>query len=78
MCAGMNQNFDGLPPVDPESGLINVVIDTPRGNRCKYRYAEKLGLFRLGKLLPLGTSFPYDFGFIPSTAGGTATHLMCS
>jgi inorganic pyrophosphatase len=54
---------------DGDSGLVNVVIDTPRGSRCKYKYDEKAGVFRLGKLLPLGASFPYDFGFIPSTRG---------
>lgn len=64
-CAG---KLDQLPPFDPASGLVNVVIDTPRHSRCKYRYAEALGLFRLGKLLPLGSSFPFDFGFVPSTA----------
>lgn len=30
-------------------------------------FNEKLGLFRLAKVLPLGAYFPYDFGFIPST-----------
>ncbi len=54
---------------DEDSGLVNVVIDTPRGSRCKYKYDEKAGVFRLGKLLPLGATFPYDFGFIPSTRG---------
>jgi inorganic pyrophosphatase len=54
---------------NPETGLVNVVIDTPRGSRCKYKLDEKAGLFRLNKLLPLGAHFPYDFGFIPSTRG---------
>jgi inorganic pyrophosphatase len=58
-----------LPARDEESGLVNVIIDTPRGSRNKFRYEEKLGLFRLSKVLPLGASFPYDFGFIPSTRG---------
>jgi inorganic pyrophosphatase len=58
-----------LEAIDEDSGLVNVVIDTPRGSRCKYKYDEKRDLFRLGKLLPLGASFPYDFGFIPSTRG---------
>jgi inorganic pyrophosphatase len=58
-----------LAAIDHDSGLVNVVIDTPRGSRCKYKYDEKKGLFRLSKLLPLGASFPYDFGFIPATRG---------
>jgi inorganic pyrophosphatase len=52
---------------DPDSGLVNVLIDTPKGSRNKFKYDEKLGLFRLAKVLPLGAYFPYDFGFIPST-----------
>jgi inorganic pyrophosphatase len=58
-----------LDAIDADSGLVNVVIDTPRGSRCKYKYDEKAGVFRLGKLLPLGATFPYDFGFVPSTRG---------
>jgi inorganic pyrophosphatase len=48
---------------------VNVVIDTPKGSCCKYKYDEKTGIFRLSKLLPLGAVFPYDFGFVPSTRG---------
>jgi inorganic pyrophosphatase len=32
-------------------------------------YDEELGVFRLKKVLPEGMSFPYDFGFVPSTRG---------
>jgi inorganic pyrophosphatase len=46
---------------------INVIIETPKGKRNKFRYDEKLGLFRLGKVLPAGFEFPYDFGFVPRT-----------
>jgi len=54
---------------NPDSGLWNVVVDTPKGSRNKYKYDEKDGLWRLSKVLPLGASFPFDFGFIPSTRG---------
>ena len=56
-----------LPPVDSETGRLNVVIDTPKGSRNKYKLNEKDGLWHLSKMLPQGMSFPYDFGFIPST-----------
>ena len=46
---------------------LNVVIETPKGSRNKYNYDEKLGLFKLGGVLPSGASFPFDFGFVPST-----------
>ena len=59
-----------LPPVDPDTGELNVVIETPRGSRTKYKYDEKTCLFKLGKVLPKGMAFPYDFGFLPGTRGG--------
>ena len=53
---------------DPESGLVNVIVETVAGSRNKYKYDEATGLFLLHKMLPLGARFPFDFGFIPSTA----------
>ena len=52
---------------DPQSGLVRVIIDTPRGSRKKYKFDEQLGLFKLSRVLPAGMSFPFDFGSIPST-----------
>jgi len=49
--------------------LINVVIETPKGSRNKFVYDEKMDLFQLRKILPSGTAFPLDFGFIPGTKG---------
>jgi len=57
-----------LPRINRESGLVNVVIDTPRGSRNKYKFDEESGQWRLSKVLPQGASFPFDFGFVPSTA----------
>jgi inorganic pyrophosphatase len=52
---------------DRRSKWINVVIDTPKGSRAKYKYDEPLGLFRLSRVLPAGMQFPYDFGSVPRT-----------
>lgn len=65
MCA-RNPMID-LEPFDKESGHLNAIIDTPRGSRNKFKYDEKIGMFKLGGALPLGTVFPFDFGYIPST-----------
>jgi inorganic pyrophosphatase len=54
---------------------LNVVIETPKGSRNKYDYDEKTGLFRLGGVLTSGASFPFDFGFVPSTLGGDGDPL---
>ena len=64
-----------LPPTDPETGGLNVVIETPQGSRNKYKYDEKRGLFKLGKVLPMGMAFPFDFGFLPNTVGGDGDPL---
>jgi inorganic pyrophosphatase len=63
----MVQELEHLSAREPDSGLVRVVVDTPKGSRNKYKYDEKLGLYRLSKVLPVGIAFPYDFGFIPST-----------
>jgi inorganic pyrophosphatase len=59
----------------PSAGTIHVVVETPRGSRNKYKYDEKLGLFRLNRVLFAGASFPYDFGYVPATRGGDGDPL---
>lgn len=61
-----NQTFSSLP-ARTKDGQITVVIETPKGHRNKFKYDEKRSAFELGSVLPVGSSFPYDFGFIPST-----------
>ena len=65
----------GLEAIDSESRELNVVIDTPKGSRNKFAYDEKVRLFKLSGVLPAGASFPFDFGFIPSTVGGDGDPL---
>lgn len=54
---------------------VHAIIETPRGSRCKYTYEPDSGLFLLKKVLPGGTMFPMDFGFIPRTEGGDGDPL---
>src|SRR5579864_727782 len=68
-------NLEQLAAWDAESGHLNVVIETPKGSRNKFKYDPKRGLFLLHCVLPLGASFPYDFGFIPSTEGSDGDPL---
>ncbi len=62
-------SLDRLDPHDPKSGALNVIIETPRKSRNKYKYEPHTGGFSLHKVLPVGMYFPFDFGFIPSTVG---------
>ncbi len=48
---------------------IEVIIETPRGRRNKFKFDPKHRRFCLGSVLPAGSAFPYDFGFIPGTMG---------
>src|SRR6476659_21039 len=57
-----------LEKISPfKKDLVNVIIETPRGSRHKYSYDKEQDVFALKKTLPLGSSFPFDFGFIPNT-----------
>jgi inorganic pyrophosphatase len=58
---------DELPPREPGSRRIHIVIDTPAGSRNKYKYDSSLGVFRISRVLPRGAAFPHDFGSIPQT-----------
>jgi inorganic pyrophosphatase len=46
---------------------IFTVIETPRGSSCKLEFEPELGVFTLAKPLMVGLTYPYDWGFIPST-----------
>jgi inorganic pyrophosphatase len=48
---------------------IDIIVETPKDSREKYKYDPEKKLFRLHKILPVGMSFPYAFGFIPHTIG---------
>jgi inorganic pyrophosphatase len=63
----MQNLLSSLEPREAETGLVHVVIDTPRGSRNKLKYDEELGCFTLSRILPLGQVFPYDFGSVPGT-----------
>jgi inorganic pyrophosphatase len=56
-------------------GTIEVVIETPAGSRTKYAWKPDKNRFEARKVLPLGLSFPFDFGFIPDTKGSDGDPL---
>jgi inorganic pyrophosphatase len=64
-----------LPAVDSDSGRLNVIVETPKGSRNKYKFDGPHGQWRLSKVLPQGECFPYDFGFLPSTHGADGDPL---
>ena len=60
--------LDQLPLVSHDAA-VRVVVEANAGSRNKLKYVPDTGVFELHHVLPLGTSFPYDFGFLPSTGG---------
>ena len=62
------QNIEKLPhDFDRSKRECQAIVETPRGRRNKFKYEPDAGLFTLSRVLPAGFSFPFDFGFIPST-----------
>ena len=60
--------LDRLDPFDTDTGDLTVVIETPKGSRNKYGHDPRTNGFKLNHILPAGPHFPFDFGFVPSTA----------
>jgi inorganic pyrophosphatase len=63
------RDLSKLRAFGPRSAYVNVVIETPKGSRYKYKLDEDEGLFVLDKAMPVGQHFAFDFGFVPSTQG---------
>jgi inorganic pyrophosphatase len=56
-------------PVRNKDGDVHVVVETPRGSAAKLEFDPEYQVFTLSKPLILGLTYPYDWGFIPSTKG---------
>ena len=54
-------------PTWADKTRIYAVVETPRGSHCKLEFDPKLRVFTLAKPLMAGLTYPYDWGFIPST-----------
>jgi inorganic pyrophosphatase len=54
-------------PTFKDNGDVEVVIETPRGSRAKFAYDPQSQTFTLAKSLLIGLTYPYDWGFVPST-----------
>ena len=56
-----------LKPIPAKDGLLQVIIETPKGSQNKFAFDPDQSVFCLKAVLPAGMVFPYDFGFLPRT-----------
>jgi inorganic pyrophosphatase len=56
-----------LPSFDDDD--LTTVVEAIRGSRSKFKYDERRRVFALDSVLPAGATYPFDFGFVPSTRG---------
>ena len=64
-------SMEKLPhDLNREQYTCQAVVEAPAGSRVKVYYDPESHRFRVGKFLPLGMVFPFDFSFIPSTFAG--------
>jgi inorganic pyrophosphatase len=58
--------IDSLPAVR-DDGLLNVIVETPRGSAVKLKFDGPTGLMMLSRPIPLGLAYPFDWGFVAGT-----------
>ena len=68
-CSGMsNAHADEFP------GVVEIVVEIPRGSRNKYEYDEEAGVYRLDRVLSSAVFYNFDYGFIEGTRAGDGDH----
>ena len=60
-------NIEALPALAEDDSTVHMVVEAPRGATVKLKYEPKLRAFTPARALPLGLSYPFDWGFIPGT-----------
>jgi inorganic pyrophosphatase len=56
-------------PTFESSGVFHVVVESPRGSTVKLKYDPRWNVMSVSRPLALGVIYPFDWGFVPSTAG---------
>lgn len=47
--------------------VIRCIVETPRGSSAKFKFDPDAKLFTLSRSLVASLTYPYDWGFVPST-----------
>jgi inorganic pyrophosphatase len=63
----MNSAFDLVPALTEHRGVINAIVEIPKGRRSKFEVDKRTGMIRLDRYLYSSSHYPGDYGFIPQT-----------
>jgi inorganic pyrophosphatase len=59
--------YKHLTAISDASGVVNAIVEIPKGRRSKFELDKKSGLFKLDRYLYSSSHYPGDYGFIPQT-----------
>src|SRR6185437_5728501 len=60
---------------DDVTDHLPVIIEIPRGSKCKYELDKATGLLALDRVLYSAVHYPANYGFIPRTLAGDGDPL---
>src|SRR5579884_2765778 len=63
----MLERLAAIPPGSNLPGVVNVLVEIPKGSRNKFEIDKSTGLIRLDRYLYSSSHYPGDYGFIPQT-----------
>ena len=67
MKATNNNPWHSVEVGEKNPGIVNGIIEIPKGNRAKYELDKKSGLLILDRVLYSSIFYPANYGFIPKT-----------
>jgi inorganic pyrophosphatase len=67
--------WENVPIGESAPEMINVIVEIPKGSQNKYEFDEKLGVFKLDRVMYSSYHYPLDYGFIPETRSEDGDHL---
>jgi inorganic pyrophosphatase len=62
-------------PAFASDDVFHVVVEAPRGSTLKLKYEPDWDVMSISRPLPLGLTFPFDWGFVPSTQAADSDPL---